>query len=218
MRTLSILLATSLFSMLHTPVEMCIRTLFNLLFTFGVIHFLYYRKSKRIDYYVTFLLMSTAIFMIIYLLSGIKLKMGFAMGLFAVFGIIRYRTISMPVREMTYLFVLITMSVINALGVDLGWPILILSNIVFVLLIIVCEIMFAQRKGVKYIKYDRIDLCKKSRKKEMISDIEERLGIKVINVYIGSVNFLKDMALVKVYYEPDEDDVVDEEIIKMPKD
>ncbi len=218
MSYLGIPLASLSTSVLHTPVEMCIHTLFNLVFTFGIIHFLYYRKTKRIDYYVTFLLMSTAIFMIIYLLSSVKLKMGFAMGLFAVFGIIRYRTISLPVREMTYLFVLITMSVINALGVNLGWPVLILANIIFVILIIICEIMFAQRKGVKYVKYDRIDLCKKSRRADMIADIEERLEIKVLRAYVGSVNFLKDMALVKVYYEPDEDDMIDEEIIKMPKD
>lgn len=152
------------------------------------------------------------------MLSGIKLKMGFALGLFAVFGIMKYRTVSMPVREMTYMFVLVTMSVINALGVNLGWNALIVANASLVLLITIAESIFSHRKGVKYIKYDRIDLCKKSKKAELIADIEERFELKVIDVFIGSINCLKDMALIKVYYEPDDNNNIDEEIVKFPKD
>lgn len=201
-----------------TPMSLILHFLFNLLFTFCVIHFLYFRKSKRVDYYFTFLLISASIFLIIFLLSGIKMKMGFALGLFAVFGIMKYRTISMPVREMTYMFVLITLSVINALGAKLGWNVLVSANFLLIFLVFIAELLFRKRSGVKYIQYDRIELCKKSKRKELIADIEERFELKVINVYVGSINCLKDMALIKVYYKPDEFDNVDEEINKLPKE
>lgn len=146
------------------------------------------------------------------------MKVGFALGLFAVFGILRYRTISMPVREMSYLFVLITMAVINALGTRLGWDVKFLANILFIVAIIAAEKVLSNRKGVKYIKYDRIDLCKKSKREELIADIEKRFELKVVNVQIGSINCLKDMALLKIWYEPEVDDMIDEEIQKIPKE
>lgn len=202
-----------------TAVSLLIHLGFNLLFVWGIIHFLYYRKSHRQDYYFTFLIISVSIFMIIFLLSGIKMKVGFALGLFAVFGILRYRTISLPVREMSYLFVLITLSVINALGTRLDWSVLAVANVSFVILIILSDLVLGRnRKGIKYIKYDRIDLCKKSKRKELIADIEERFEIKVVNLQIGSIDCLKDMALIKVWYEPTEEDMIDEEIMRFQKE
>lgn len=201
-----------------SSLNLLIQFIFTFAFIWGIIHFLYYRKTKRSDYYFTFLLISLSIFMIIYLLSGIKMKVGFALGLFAVFGILRYRTISMPVREMSYLFVLITMAVINALGTRLGWDVKFLANILFIVAIIAAEKVLSNRKGVKYIKYDRIDLCKKSKREELIADIEKRFELKVVNVQIGSINCLKDMALLKIWYEPEVDDMIDEEIQKIPKE
>ena len=85
--------------------ELLLRFCFNLLVVSCIIHLFYYPKSKRRDYYFTFTLISISIFLMIFLLGSVKLKIGFALGLFAIFGIIRYRTESMPVREMTYLFV-----------------------------------------------------------------------------------------------------------------
>ncbi|MCQ2238179.1 MAG: DUF4956 domain-containing protein [Bacteroidaceae bacterium] len=192
---------------------------FNLIFVWGIIHFLYYKKSHRQDYYFTFLLISVSIFMIIFLLSSIKMKVGFALGLFAVFGILRYRTISLPVREMSYLFVLITLSVINALGIRLGWNVLAVANISFVIIIIIADLILNyKRKGIKYIKYDRIDLCKYSKRTELIADIEERFELKVVKYQIGAIDCLKDMALIKVWYEPTDEDMIDEEIVKLPKE
>lgn len=98
--------------------ELLLRFCFNLLVVSCIIHLFYYPKSKRRDYYFTFTLISISIFLMIFLLGSVKLKIGFALGLFAIFGIIRYRTESMPVREMTYLFVIIAISVINALAVE----------------------------------------------------------------------------------------------------
>ncbi len=99
--------------------ELLIRFAFNAIVVTIIIHLLYYPKSRRKDYYFTFSLIAVSIFFLIFLLGGVKLKVGFALGLFAIFGIIRYRTESMPVREMTYLFVIIAISVINAIATHL---------------------------------------------------------------------------------------------------
>ncbi|MDE6229305.1 MAG: DUF4956 domain-containing protein, partial [Muribaculaceae bacterium] len=96
--------------------ELLIRFAFNAIVVTIIIHLLYYPKSRRKDYYFTFSLIAVSIFFLIFLLGGVKLKVGFALGLFAIFGIIRYRTESMPVREMTYRFGIFAISVINALA------------------------------------------------------------------------------------------------------
>ena len=119
--------------------QLLLRFGFNFLVTVIIIHLFYYPKSKRRDYHFTFTLISISIFLMIFLLGSVKLKVGFALGLFAIFGIIRYRTESMPVREMTYLFAIIAISVINALGVEVNYGGLIGANLLFVLCIWLCE-------------------------------------------------------------------------------
>lgn len=201
--------------------DLLIRFIFHMFFVVGIIHFLYYRRSRRADYYFTFTLISVAIFLMIYLLGSVKIKVGFALGLFAIFGIIRYRTESMPVREMTYLFVIVAMSVINALATQVGWPVLLATNLLFV----ICFILGEQARKLKhyackYVKYDRIDLIKPAKKAELIADLKERLGVNVVKVDVGTVNFLKDMTLLKVYYTPEdenEENSVDE-MTKIPND
>jgi len=186
---------------------------FCLIFVLGIIHFLYFRRSRRADYYFTFALISISIFLMLYLLGSVKIKIGFALGLFAIFGIIRYRTESMPVREMTYLFVIIAMSVVNALAGD-DWIVLGAVNLIFVVACILGEqTRKLKHNACKYVKYDRIDLIKPAKYNDMVADLEERLGVKIIKVDVGTVNLLKDMALLKVYYEPlneNEENSVDE--------
>lgn len=190
---------------------------FNLVFALAIIHLLYFRRSRRADYYFTFALISISIFLMLYLLGSVKIKIGFALGLFAIFGIIRYRTESMPVREMTYLFVIISMSVINALVHD--WVNLVAVDALFFGSCLLGEqTRRFKHNACKYVKYDRIDLILPSKKEEMIADLQARLGVKIIRVDVGTVNFLKDMALLKVYYEPlddNEENTVDE-MTKIP--
>ncbi len=174
----------------------------NLIFCGFIIHKLYYPKSKRRDYYFTFALISLSIFFMIFLLGSVKIKVGFALGLFAIFGIIRYRTEQMPVREMTYLFILIAVSVINALAVTLTYAELILTNCLFVCFIWLFEdIPWIKHVSEKLVKYDRIDLITPEHYDEMKADLEKRLGIPIIRFEVGAVDFLKDIAMVKVFYE-----------------
>jgi hypothetical protein len=181
--------------------EMILRFLFNSFFIWIIIHKLYFPKSRRIDYYFTFSIISVSIFFLIFLLGSVKIKVGFALGLFAIFGIIRYRTESMSVREMTYLFVIIALSVINALAVTITPFELLVTNLIFVVSIAIGE----KLPGIKHlsdklVKYDRIDLIVPERRAELIEDLNKRLGLNVEKVEVGGVDFLRDTAMLKVYY------------------
>ncbi len=120
-------------------VTMLMRFGLNMIVVWLIVHFFYYRKSKRRDYYFTFILLSVAIFMLIYLMDGSKMKIGAALGLFAVFGILRYRTEAVPIREMTYLFFLVALSVVNGMTAKVSLVELLVSNAVFLLAVALCE-------------------------------------------------------------------------------
>ena len=198
--------------------QLLLHFLINLFFCGIIIHKLYYPKSQRRDYYFTFALISLSIFFMIFLLGSVKIKVGFALGLFAIFGIIRYRTEQMPVREMTYLFVLIAVSVINALAVTLTYGELLLTNILFVCSIWLFEdIPWVKHVNEKLVKYDRIDLIQPEQYEEMKADLEKRLGFSIIRFEVGSVDFLKDVAMVKVYYNGDGINSVNR-MVKFPKE
>jgi len=196
-----------------------LRFVFNMVITWLIIHFLYYRKSHRRDYYFTFTLISISVFFLIFLLGGVKLKIGFALGLFAIFGIIRYRTESMPVREMTYLFVIIAVSVINALAVTISYTELVLTNIMFIIAIWLCESnRWLKHVSCKLVQYDRIELVKPSAMAELMADLHERTGLDIVKVEVGAMDFLRDTALLKVYYDTHTDEVnTVDNMMKLPK-
>ena len=181
---------------------MLLRFSFNTAMVWIMIHCLYYPKSQRRDYYFTFMLISISIFFMIYLLGGVKLKVGFALGLFAIFGIIRSRTESMPVREMTYLFSIIAMSVINALATTISYIELITTNAIFVLAAWFFEsYVLLKHVSTKLIQYDRIALITPERYDEMLIDLKQRTGLNITKAEVGAIDFLRDMAIVKIYYE-----------------
>jgi hypothetical protein len=198
--------------------QLLIRFAFNSVVVWCIIHLLYFPKSKRLDYYFTFTLISLSIFFLIFLLGSVKLKIGFALGLFAIFGIIRYRTESMPVREMTYLFVIIAVSVINALGSPESYIELIITNALFLLTIWLCE----RNRSLKHLSdklilYDRIDLIVPERREELLNDIHKRTGLEIKKIDIGAIDFLHDTVMLKVYYESDSADNSIEHILKISK-
>ncbi len=182
--------------------NLVIRLAINLLVTGIIIYFLYYRKTQRKDYLMTFSLISITVFFLVFLLDSIKLQVGFALGLFAIFGIIRYRTITIPIKEMTYLFVIIGISVINALAnKKIGYAELVLANLVFIGACWLFESNLVKKHiSVKTIVYDNIRLIKAGKEAELKADLEERLGLTITKVEIGTVDFLKDSAVLNVSY------------------
>ena len=178
--------------------------LLNTIVVFIIVHFLYYPKGRRRDYYFTFLMLSISIFMLIYLLLGNSSDMGIgaALGLFAIFGIIRYRTESVPIREMTYLFFLVALSVLNAKSGDINFLGRLVINGVMILTVWGAERLLSNHKeGCKFVKYDNIELIKPEKHEELKQDLETRLGVKVTRVEVGAVDFLTDMTMLRVFYE-----------------
>lgn len=199
-------------------IELVARFAFNTLVVWIIIHLLYFPRSKRRDYYFTFMLISVSIFFLIFLLGGLKIKVGFALGLFAIFGIIRYRTESMYVREMTYLFVIIAISVINALAVTLSLAELVAVNTLFVIAIWLCELnLINKQHQEKLVVYDRIDLIVPEKHDELIADLEKRIGVKIIGIEIGAIDFLRDTAMLKIHYRERGENSVNH-TMKLPKE
>ncbi len=184
--------------------EMLIRFGFFLLVLFFIVYLLYYRKTHRRDYFFTLVLLSVSIFFLIYLLGSVKVKIGFALGLFAIFGVLRYRTETIPVREMSYMFGVISLSVINALADSLSFVELLLPNVAIALLIWMFE-TFVLRANLasKLILYDRIELIKPERREELLEDLRQRTGLNITKINVGSIDFLKDTAILQIEYEND---------------
>ncbi len=176
--------------------------LMNLFFVGIVVRCFYYPKCKRSEFFFTFILIAISIFLLIYLLGGIKLKTGFALGLFAIFSIIRYRTEQVAIREMTYLFIIIAMSAINGLVMEeLSYSEMITANLLFIFSIWLCESrLFIRHLSYKIIKYDNIKLITPDKEQELIEDLKKRTGLDIVSVEVGSIDFLKDASLVKIYY------------------
>ena len=188
--------------------QLLIHFVFNTFVVGSIIGFLYYPRARRRDYSFTFMLISISIFMMIFLLGSVKVKIGFALGLFAIFGIIRYRTEQMPVREMTYLFVIIAISVINALSATFSWLELIATNALFFIGVLCCESSrWLKHVSTKTIKYDRIELITPERREELLEDLRQRTGLNILKVEIGDFDFLKDMAIIRISYEPENNDI-----------
>ena len=182
--------------------QLLMRFAFNLLISWLIVRICYYRKSQRKDYVLTYMLFSSAMFLLIFLMENVNLQIGLTLGLFAIFGVIRYRTETVPVREMTYLFVIIATSVINGLALNISYVELIVANALIFFLIWAMESrVFLRHTSAKLVIYEKIQLITPDRREELIADLEQRLGHKVNKVEVGHVDFLRDVAFVKVYYE-----------------
>jgi hypothetical protein len=182
--------------------ELFIRFAFNMTIIFIIIRFIYYPVRKRKDYLFTYILISTVIFLLCFLLDNVKLELGFALGLFAIFGIIRYRTTQIPIKEMTYLFTVIGVSVINALAnKKVTYAELVLTNILLVTVAYILEkLMLIKHESSKSITYEKIELIKPENRIKLISDLEERTGLKINRIEVGKIDFLRDTARVVIYY------------------
>lgn len=194
--------------------ELVIRFLFNFGVAILIIRYLYYPTTRRKDYLFTFVMLSTTIFLLIFMLESVKMKIGFALGLFAIFGIIRYRTNPIPIKEMTYLFVVITIAVINGMSSKkISYVELLATNYIIVFVVFVIEkLLLLRHETSKRITYEKIELIKPEKRKELIADLEDRTGIKISRVEVGRINFLQDTARVKIFfYESEQQNFLDED-------
>ena len=186
--------------------KLIVKTVFNLIIITVIIRYIYYPVTKNKDYLFTYFLISMTVFLLCVLLDSVKLQLGFALGLFAIFGIIRYRTDPIAIKEMTYLFLVIGISVVNALSnKKISHAELVFANLMIVFITYGMEKLWLLRhQSRKNITYEKIDLILPERREELIADLKVRTGIDVIRVEIRRIDFLRDTANLRIfYYEED---------------
>ncbi|MBR5728340.1 MAG: DUF4956 domain-containing protein [Muribaculaceae bacterium] len=173
-----------------------------------LVHFLYYRHSKRREFYFTFMLIGIVIYFLVYFMIFVledlkgKTGIGIGIGLFGIFSIMRYRTDAMPVREMTYLFSIICLAVINALGTEISFLEMLVPNILIVAAVALCEaFLLHSTLATKLVQYDRVALVKPECHDELLADLKERTGLNIDHVEVGAIDYLRDTAIIKVYYK-----------------
>lgn len=190
--------------------EFFIRYGLNLLVIVIIVRLIYYPRHKNREFLFTFFLFNTVNFLICLLLSSAKLKMGFAFGLFAIFSILRYRTVTVPIREMGFFFISVTIGLINALAVlDSGTALIILlvSNaVIMVMVMLLDRSSTLQHQNYKTINYERIDLIKPELREQMIDDLRNRTGLPIHKVEIVKIDFLRDVARINAFYLSNENE------------
>jgi hypothetical protein len=186
-----------------------------------IVHFLYFKKGKRRDFYFTFIIISVAIYFLVYLMMGMdrgKATMGVGLGLFGIFSIMRYRTDTMPVREMTYLFIIISLAVVNALASTMPIYELIITNLIVIVAIVICEWRL-KTDAVKLIQYDKIELITPDKREELVADLKKRTGLDITKVEVGAIDMLRDMTVLRVHYRStDKGSNSVDRMMKIPKE
>ena len=183
-------------------INLMIRFGFNLSIAFIIIKLIYNRNhSNNLDFVFTYFMFNSLIFFFAFLLSNITINMGFAFGLFAVFAILRYRTDPIPIKEMTYLFIVITIGVINALsGSEVSYAALLFTNIALVGLTYVLETYWQNNTLIlRTVQYEIIENIKPENHEKLRLDLEDRIGMPIIKFEIYRINFLRDTVRISIY-------------------
>ena len=182
--------------------KLVIKGTFNLFVITVIVRYIYYPITRNKDYLFSYLLISLTVFLLCFLLDNVKLQLGFALGLFAIFGFIRYRTDPIPVKEMTYLFLVIGISVVNALAnKKISHIELVFANFLLLALTYGLEkVWLLKHETRKNVIYEKIELIKPENRQQLIEDLELRTGLDIIRIEIGRIDFLRDVATIRIYY------------------
>mgnify|MGYP001501413666 FL=1 len=182
--------------------KLIVKTVFNLTVITIIVRYIYYPITKNKDYLFTYFLISLTVFLLCILLDNVKLQLGFALGLFAIFGIIRYRTDPIPIKEMTYLFLVIGISVVNALSnKKITHAELLFANSIIIFVAYGLErLWLLKHETRKNITYEKIELIVPEKRKELLEDLRKRTGIDIIRVEVRRIDFLRDTANIRIFY------------------
>ena len=186
--------------------RLLLKTSFHLGIVLIISRGIYYPITKNKDYLFTYLLISLTVFILCVLLDDVKLQLGFALGLFAIFGIIRYRTDPIPIKEMTYLFLVIGVSVVNALAnKKISYAELLFANLIIVFMTFGMErLWLLKHESRKMILYEKIDLIVPDKRELLLQDLEERTGLKIVRYEVKKIDLVRDVANICVYYYEEE--------------
>lgn len=182
------------------------RFIINFVFLAVLVRGVYYKHSGRKDYLFSYIMINVIVFFICFTLKKLELELGMALGLFAVFGILRYRTDAIPIKEMTYLFMVIGLAVVNSLANrKMSYAELAFTNIGIVGLAAMLEtIPLLKREVREVVLYEKIELIKPGMKDQLVADLQERTGLKISRLELGKIDFLRDTVSIAIYYYPHE--------------
>ena len=188
--------------------EFGVRYAFNLIVTFVLIRTFYYARHKNKDFVFTFFLFNSVLFLICFLLSSTKIELGFSFGLFAIFSIFRYRTVTVPVREMGYFFLTVTVGIINALAnlSDTLLLLIICNIIILVLTYILDGHLGLEHESYEEINFDRMDLIKPEKRNEMLQNLRERTGLSIHRVKFQKIDLCKNVVNIHAFYYSQENE------------
>lgn len=188
-------------------IDLVLRFTFNAAIAYIIIKVIYYRDFKNNDFIFSYFMFNTLIFFFAYILGGIDINMGFAFGLFAVFAMLRYRTNPIPIKEMTYLFIVIGISIMNALAnKKISYSELIFANLSILTLTYILErIWLLKKESRKNITYEKIDLIVPEKREELLKDLKIRTGLNINRVEVRRIDFLSDTAQIRIFYFENED-------------
>lgn len=176
-----------------------INLLINVSSVLFIIFLIYYPRNKKLGYIFTFILFNIVIFMLTYVLNEVKISMGAAFGLFAVFSMLRYRTAGISMKDMTYLFVFIALGLISAIRLDY-WELGVINGILIVTIFLLDSNWILKQETTRSIEYDNLELIKPENREALIEDLKNRTGFNIHRLVIGKVNLLKDSATIKVFF------------------
>lgn len=178
-----------------------IRYALNILFTFIVVRFIYYPKYRNNDFVFTFFLFNTILFVLCYLLAEADLKFGFAFGLFALFSMFRYRTVTVPIGEMGYFFLVVTLGIINSLASLVNIEMLLVANSVLVAMtFLLGRTLSLTHENYQILNYDNLGLIKPMERADLLKDLTERTGYPIHKVQVVKVDYQRGIAQLRVYY------------------
>ncbi|MCA9951341.1 MAG: DUF4956 domain-containing protein [Anaerolineales bacterium] len=188
---------------MYTSIELLMGFAANLFVAFIIVRFIYYPVSQNKNFVFTFLGFNTIIFFVMSMLTSIELSVGAGFGLFAIFSVLRYRTNPMPARDMTYLFILIGLPVINSsLFAGAGWNAVLIANVAIVAVLYLLENGWGfHYEQSQRITYERIELIKPENHDLLMEDLRQRTGLPIKRIEIGHINFLRDSTEIKVFYD-----------------
>ena len=183
-------------------IDFLVRFLFNLVIVYLIVETIYYPLNKNRDLAFSYMLFGTMIFLICYFLGKTELSVGFGFGLFALFSVMRYRTETIQVKDMTYFFIVTSLAVVNAVNLEnFGYLEIGTTNLIILGLIFIVEKVWSKKQELfTNITYENVDLITPDKRNELITDLCERTGLDVYKVDIIQYNFLNDTVQLKVYY------------------
>lgn len=166
-----------------------------------LIRLIYFRVYRKSDYFFTFFMFNTTIYIITFLLnSETGFSMGAAFGLFAIFSMLRYRTEDISARDMTYLFLVITLGLISSVNQGNVLEIIIINGMILGLAFMLDGGILLHTERMQLVQYEKIELIRPENREQLIADLRERTGLQIKKISIDRIDFLRDTALIKVYY------------------